>query len=47
MIDFYDNDKYIPYIEQFFGKPFDEIYGDLIDKMNFRIEKIKLNKKKV
>lgn len=36
-IDFYDNDKYIPYIEKFYDKPFDEIYSELVDSMKKKI----------
>ena len=32
-VDFYDNDKYIPYIEKFYDKPFEEIYGELVESM--------------
>ena len=40
MIDFYDYDKYIPYIEKFFEKPFKEIYDELVKKMRGKINKI-------
>ena len=40
MIDFYDYDKYIPYIEEFFEKPFKEIYDGLVKKMKEKINKI-------
>lgn len=43
-IDFYDNEKYIPYLEKFYEKPFEEIYGDLITGMQ---EKIKECNKKI
>ena len=46
MIDFYDYDKYIPYIEKFFQKPFKEIYDDLINKMKERISKINMKSRK-
>lgn len=38
-MDFYDNDKYIPYIEKFYGKSFEEIYNDLIRQMRENIVK--------
>jgi len=43
MIDFYDNDKYIPYIEKFYKKSFKTIYNDLVKKMK---ENVKIAKKK-
>lgn len=36
-IDFYDNEKYIPYIEKFYDKPFEEIYNDLLEDMKKRV----------
>ena len=38
MIDFYDNDKYIPYIEKFYGKSFKTIYNDLVKKMKENVK---------
>ena len=42
-IDFYDNDKYIPYIEEFYEQPFEEIYNGLVDNMRKNIISNKRN----
>ena len=42
-IDFYDNEKYIPYIEKFYDKPFDDIYEELVGSMRKRM--IDINKR--
>ena len=36
-INFYDNDKYIPYIEKFYDQPFEEIYNGLVENMRRNI----------
>ena len=41
-IDFYDNQKYIPYIEKFYEKPFEQIYRELVDGMK---KNVSINKK--
>lgn len=40
-IDFYDNDKYIPYIEKFYDKPFEDIYNELVATMKKRVTEVK------
>jgi len=40
MIDFYDYDKYIPFIEKFYEKPFKEVYNDLVNSMRENIKKV-------
>lgn len=45
MIDFYDYDKYIPFLEKFYDKPFKEIYDELVGEMEDRIKKIEANKR--
>lgn len=40
-IDFYDNDKYIPYIEKFYEKPFEEIYGELVAGMKAKVKEVR------
>ena len=44
IIDFYNYDKYIPYIEKFYGKSFDKIYNNLIKEMRKKVEMIKTKK---
>lgn len=41
MIDFYDYDKYIPYIEKFYGKSFKTIYNEQLNEMKKKILQIK------
>ncbi len=46
MIDFYDYDKYIPYIEKFYGKSFNSIYNEQLKEMKKRIIEAKKNNRK-
>lgn len=39
MIDFYDYDKYIPFIEKFYGMPFEDVYNEQVEKMKINIRK--------
>ena len=40
MIDYYDYDKYIKFIEGFYDKPFDEIYKETVEQMRENVKKI-------
>jgi len=42
-VDYYDNEKYIPYLEKFFEKPFEEIYGELVEEMKKKMISTKRN----
>lgn len=46
MIDFYDYDKYIPYIEKFYGKSFNSIYNEQLKEMKKKIIEVKKNNRK-
>lgn len=40
MVSFYDYDKYIPFIEDFYGMPFEDVYNELLEKMKNNIKSI-------
>jgi anion-transporting ArsA/GET3 family ATPase len=40
MIDYYDYDKYIKFIEGFYDKSFDEIYKETVDQMRENVKKV-------
>lgn len=46
ILDYYDYTKYVPYVEKFFEKPFEEIYNDLVNSMKKRIVDIEMSKVK-
>lgn len=40
MIDYYDYDKYIPFVEAFYNRSFDEIYDDIVNQMRNKVNNI-------
>lgn len=40
MIDYYDYDKYKPFVEKFYGRSFDEIYEDIVNQMKEKVNKV-------
>lgn len=38
MIDFYNYDKYIPFIEEFYGMSFEDVYNEQVEKMKINIK---------